>query len=337
MAFTQFDPRDLLIASEPITTTVWEGNSPTLTSFFTSSTQEASNTGRFYYNIYATVGTEGLSQFSIAYCDSQGSGSSLYNAAVNGASPSKTNYGQYRTLVLGDENSSFVFGNQTSGYFYALPIERARYKESILPGTMTLKLSGSANEISLTDDSSLNGSAVFTDAGRRYNIVSGSSGTIYTGVNNNGWTINSGSYGWLLPDVGLIILSGEALNGSIAAGGVGLSTLRNSNTNNNNPQLLYEALNASGEFTLNSKETLSSDYIFVRGRNNEYNYSTNPSFISGSTGTILYNSFIDNPQTYITTIGLYNSNQELLAVAKLSRPLLKDFTRELLIRAKLTF
>ena len=60
-------------------------------------------------------------------------------------------------------------------------------------------------------------------------------------------------------------------------------------------------------------------------------------FISGSTGAVIFPSFIDNPQTYITTVGLYNDNSELLAVAKMSRPLPKDFTKELLVRVKLDF
>jgi hypothetical protein len=88
---------------------------------------------------------------------------------------------------------------------------------------------------------------------------------------------------------------------------------------------------------LNSQETVTSDFVFVRARNGEFNYSENPSFISGSTGEVIYNSFINNPQTYPTTIGLYNDNNELLAVAKLSRPLLKDFTKEALVRVKLDF
>ena len=88
---------------------------------------------------------------------------------------------------------------------------------------------------------------------------------------------------------------------------------------------------------MNSQETVSSDYIFIRARNAEFNYSENPSFISGSTGEVIYNSFINNPQTFPTTIGLYNDNNELLAVAKLSRPLLKDFTKEALVRVKLDF
>jgi hypothetical protein len=47
--------------------------------------------------------------------------------------------------------------------------------------------------------------------------------------------------------------------------------------------------------------------------------------------------FINQPQTYITTVGMYNDSNDLLAVAKMSRPLLKDFTKEALVRVKLDF
>ena len=98
---------------------------------------------------------------------------------------------------------------------------------------------------------------------------------------------------------------------------------------------MVNALNRAGNenfgFTINSQESLSSDYIFCRAKNSEYNYSANPSFISSSTGAVLFNEFVENPTTYITTVGLYNISQELLAVAKLSRPLEKNFTKELLL------
>jgi hypothetical protein len=102
---------------------------------------------------------------------------------------------------------------------------------------------------------------------------------------------------------------------------------------------LYRAISGSGarSFTINSQETITSDYIFIRPRSSEFNYSENPSFISGSTGEVLYSNFINSPQVYITTVGLYNDTNELLAVAKLSRPLVKDFTKEALIRVKLDF
>lgn len=343
MGFKRFDTEDLVISNDAVTAAAWSNNTPELTSFFTSSIQTAGSNGEFYYSVYQTLTTndEAAIQFDLAYCDVNGSGSTFYNSLVTGSSPTRTNYGQYRTLILGDENASFVFGNQTSSYFYAINVERARFKESLLPGTMTLNLSSSAGRLSLTDDSSLNTATTFTDAGRVYNLVSGSAGTINTSQSDVGWTPGSGSYGWFLPDVGVMLLNGEALDGSFANGGINLGTSRGFDSASLNQGKVFNALNKAGTggfgFTLNSRETLSSDYIFVRARNSEFNYSENPAFISGSTGEVLFDSFIDDPKTYITTVGLYNDNSELLAVAKLSRPLLKDFTKELLVRVKLDF
>ena len=348
MAFKRLDPQDLVISTDSVTSTVWSNNNPTLTGFFTSSTQVASNIAQFYYSVFQTSSTDASAavQFDIAYCDQTGGGSELYNILVPGVSPTRTNYGQYRTLILGDENAQFVFGNTTSSYFYVINIERARYKQSLLPGTMTMFLSGSGGQISLTDDSTIASSVTYTDAGRVYNMVSGSAGTVFTGTGSlgRGWTPNSGSYGWFLPDIGVILLNGVALDAGSAGRGIGLGTLRTPNSKVNNPQLIVNALNRAATtstpsrgFKLNSQEALSSDFIFVRARNDEFNYSENPSFISGSTGEVIFSSFINNPQTYISTVGLYNDNSELLAVAKLSRPLPKDFTKELLVRVKLDF
>ena len=61
------------------------------------------------------------------------------------------------------------------------------------------------------------------------------------------------------------------------------------------------------------------------------------SYISGSTGEIIYPVLVDSPQTFISSVGLYNDNNECVAVAKLSKPLQKDFTKELLLRVKLDF
>ena len=194
----------------------------------------------------------------------------------------------------------------------------------------------------LTDNSNNVTTQTFNEAGRVYQIVSGSAGSaIESGPTPsnavaNGMTI-SGSYGLFLPDVGTILLNASALNLESNDGGVGLQTLYTSNTAVDNNTVLYSAMSSSSHFTLNSQENITSDYVFIRARNSEYNYSENPSFISGSTGTVLYSSFINSPQSFITTVGLYNDSNELLAVAKLSKPLKKDFTKEALIRVKLDF
>ena len=336
MSFLPLNPgTDFIVNSEAITATLWSGTVPTLATYFTSSTQEASSAGNYYLNVYQTASSQTISevQFAIAYANKQGSGSALYNAAVGGNSFTKTLYGQYRTLVLGDENADFNFGGVTQSDF----IDRARYKEKLFPGTFNLQLSGSGRTLELTDDSKDIASVSFNDAGRVFQIVSGSNGNAYVG---NGYTAASGSYGLFLPDIGTIILNASALDLSAANGGVGLNTTRVSNgsTGVNNTRF-FAHISGAASFSLNSEETISSNFAFIKVPNSEMNYSENPSFISSSTGEILYldEGFNFNPRTYATTVGLYNPNNELLAVAKLSRPIPKDFTKELAIRIKLDF
>ena len=334
MSFNRLAPEDFVVSSDSITAALWSGGVVPLTTFVTSSTQEAGSSGNFYLNIYQTSSAAAEVQFAIAYGNQYGSGSIWYNAAVTGSSPTLTTYGQYQVLVLGDENSGFVFGGITSSDFWVISVDRTRYKESLLPGSLSLTLSGSTGTITLTDDSQVAPSVVFNEAGRVFQLVSGSQGSVDTSINTTGYSLNSGSYGWLLPDIGTILLNPTALSATI-----GLSSNKTSNTDGLNYQRMFNAINGTTakSFFLNSQETISSDYIFIRARNAEFNYSENPSFISGSTGEVIFNSFINNPQTYPTTIGLYNDTNELLAVAKLSRPLLKDFTKEALVRVKLDF
>jgi hypothetical protein len=107
MGFKRLDPEDLVLSNAAITTAAWSNNAPTLTSYFTSSVQVVSNASEYYFDIYQTSSgdTSAAIQFGIAYCDVKGSGSVDYNTLVVGASPTRTNYGQYRTLILGDENA----------------------------------------------------------------------------------------------------------------------------------------------------------------------------------------------------------------------------------------
>ena len=178
---------------------------------------------------------------------------------------------------------------------------------------------------------------------RVFDIVSGTNGSATVSTPTSASTVTpgytpSGSYGKFLPDVGLIVLNPRALQLSGSQGGVGL-VLNDDLTDNAlvaNHSALFENIKLAQTFSLNSEETITSDYIFVRVRNSDFNYSTNPSMISGS-GEFVYSSLINNPQTFVTTVGLYNDSNELLSVAKLSKPLVKDFTKEALVRVKLDF
>ena len=107
---------------------------------------------------------------------------------------------------------------------------------------------------------------------------------------------------------------------------------------------LYQSINLatnspnySDGFRARSAEAISSTHYFVRLRWNEYNYSNNPTFRDSTTGTFVQSSFKTNPQVYVTSVGLYNDNNELLAVAKLSKPVRKSFDEEVLLRVRLDF
>jgi hypothetical protein len=351
MSFKAFQPTDIVVSSDSITATLWSNNSPQLTTFFTSSTQTTSAAGAYYYNVYQTssVLSGSAVQFAIAYGNAAGSGSLNYNNLVNGKSPTATIYGQYQDLVLGDENTDFIFGALTSSEFYAISFERARYKESLFLGSLSLTLSGSSKNLTLTDNSNYVSSIQYTNGGTRvFQLISGSLGVKYSDATttSDGYSLNSGSYGWLLPDIGVILLNPKALSSPLAGGGMAFNYSGSATASvapNVTPMTsLFTAISGGAvvggtTFYINSQETITSDYVFIRPQSSEFNYSENPSFISGSTGEVLYSQFINNPQTYITTVGLYNDANELLAVAKLSRPLQKDFTSEALIRVKLDF
>ena len=289
MSFKRLDPEDFVVSADAVQSTAWSTGAPILTNFNYSGIQKAGSSGAFYLSVYQTSSllSEAAVQFDIAYGNSTGGGSTAYNSAVPGNTPSTSVYGQYRSLVLEDENATFTFGSGdnfiTATDFWVLSIERSRYKEKIFPGTFNLTLSG--------------------------------------------------SYGLLLPDIGTMLLNPNAISQSIQVDAdvtVGLA-------NGENQQTLFDAIALGSSFQLNAEETITSDYIFINTKASEFNYSENPSFISGSTGEVIYDVFINNPQTYPTTVGLYNDSNELLAVAKLSRPLLNDFPKALLIRAKLDF
>ena len=330
MSFKRLDPEDFLVSVDSVTATAWSTNSPTLTTFFTSSVTSTNDS--YYKNVYQTASTLSSTavQFAIAYGNQNGLGSANFNDSVPGVSPTRTVYGQYRNLIYGSETANFIFGTITSSDFWAISIDRARYKEHLLKGTFNLVLSGSEIQtLKLTDNSGMVSTDTYLDCGRVYQIISGSNGTAYSGT---GYSPSSGSYGLFLPDIATIILNPLALSQSI-----NLSPSRSNDSDGLNIQRLFAAVSGAASFQLNSEETVTSDYVFVRARNSEFNYSENPSFISGSTGDVIFSTFINSPQTYMTTVGFYNDTSDLLAVAKLSKPLTKDFTKEALLRVKLDF
>jgi hypothetical protein len=342
MSFINFGTDDSVISSELITSPMWSNNAYVLTASFSSSAQENAISGKTYINVYNLFfGASGSEvQYAVAYGHISGSGSALFNAGVNEKSPTRDVYGQFRNVTYGDEAAVFNFGGTggNSRDIYAISVNRARYKESINPGTWNLKLVNGSSEILLTDNSSDSSVVNFLAGNRVYYIVSGSNGKSY---NTSSIQTNSGSYGLFFPDMGVYVLNPRALALSYADKGIGLPINETAATSytatyNINNTTLFNSINAGAHFSGRSQETISARYFFVNVKSSQYNYTTNPSIID-TNGNILYPTLIDNPQTFPTTIGLYNDVGDLLAVAKLSKPLPKDFTKQVTCRVKLEF
>ena len=344
MSFTSFANTDIVNQTSKVVTSTWTNNTNELTGVFTSSAQaqlgSPTSSGAHFIDVHLDATTSSV-QYSIAYGHKAGSGSKDFTNAVGslGRSPSRNIYSQYRQLVFGTETQNFNFTDFTPDDIYVININRARYKHNLKPGSLNLKISGSgtgtgaanAGILKLTDDSiTATGSSVVTNAGRQFNIVSGSSGVRAT--TSTGDVTNSGSYGFFYPDAGFIILNPQAIGHRINA----VKPAVGANTAANNHQKLADVIKGGASFICDSEEKLTSTYYFARARNFEFNYTTNPSFTDDS-GNVLINSMIDNPTVYITTVGLYNNSGDLLAVAKLSQPITKDFTKEALIRVKLDY
>lgn len=94
--------------------------------------------------------------------------------------------------------------------------------------------------------------------------------------------------------------------------------------------------NRISNISFNNTVELNSTIYYARANHNEFNYSANPTYVSNSK-LVTKNVSADMPVSYITTVGLYSADNELLAVAKLSEPLKKDPTTEFTLRVRLDY
>jgi hypothetical protein len=171
-----------------------------------------------------------------------------------------------------------------------------------------------------------------------YQIVSGSfDGDI-------GRTVASGDYhgiGLFYPKNGVMVLNARKVSQLC---GLNYDNGTGSAFHVDNSVRLYNQMVAvsNRNMRVRKSEIVPSTHYFVRVKNQDFNFSNNPSFvypenISGSYKGEVIDSLVEEPKTYVTTVGLYNEQNELIAVAKLSQPTKKDFSSELSFRIRLDF
>ena len=370
--FKRFEEDDIVRANPTqVSTGLWTGDTGSLVAFYTSSTQTASLAGGYFWDIYdvdPAASSLAEKQFAIAYGHIAGSGSATLAEDDNALLETKATYFQYRNILLTPDDTHFTFLPDAEGAafdadeIFIVNIYRGRLREKLDPGNWKLTLMHiSASDggdtfttHSFIDDSGQTLGESFGESGRVFNIVSGT----LTGVSGSTVVASSsvsGGFGLVYPDLGILVLNPRALASVSASALTDLSTV----INRGNPQVLLNAMvgpytasdgvpafattgslafgSGESDFQARSAESIASTHFFVRLRNQEFNYSNNPSFFNETNGAILNTNFVNDPRVFLTTIGLYNDSNELLATGKLSQPTQKSFDRELLIRVRLDF
>ena len=342
-AYKLFDQENDVVKNikATISSGIWSSGANTLSSgmFFTQSAQ-SSSTGNYFFDVYKTspaTDSEAEIQFSLAYGHLHGSGSKGTVGSATGNRASAAIHAQLVNLLLPPNSDRFTYANSTtSKHFFVISLKRARMREKMDPGNWELHLSGSSKKvgdnIKLIDDSQSTTNPESGIGGRVFNVVTGSVSTGTSVIETAAASNPGGGWGLFYPDLGLIVLNADIVNASAS-----FAVNETSNTINTNTLNFFKSVRDASYFQARREEKLSSTHYFVRAGNKEFNFSNNPTFFTSSTGDFTQPTFFKDPKVYITTVGLYNDSNELLAVAKLSQPVLKSYSREALIKVKLDF
>jgi|688.fasta_scaffold00957_51 hypothetical protein len=326
-----------------------------LSTFYTGSLTDKNK--KYYIPIYNNPqnSEDSYHQFDISFAHISGSGSKYIE---NGEDllPSKTMYRKYLLECFGTNKGKFKFKNGKNGdYFYAIQIDRDLFKDRLDPGNFQLylsPLSSSANQLYNTGsnfslnqtsdviytliDESKDTAEVITDSEGIYDYYYVTSGSLQEGVYGD---TDDDAWGIVFPKMGLIILDGVVLDQSCSFNTVTASI------DGDNIRKLFISISGSsvqtlsrtqtGSFFARSTEESLVETYFCRANYYEFNYSNNYTYITGSKGEVNNLMFRREPNSYITSIGLYNRNNELVAVGKLPQPLLKNAGTEYIFQVRL--
>ena len=349
---------DKISQTEKVTSPYFSNGTTTLaaTNIRTSSLTDSNENYFFGISHKDTLTTE---EFNIAFGSTNGYGSLK---ETNTIAETEAVYKKYASLLLAptEVTGGFIISSVGSAgvvtstlkdqEIYVLSARRSNMKDRLNKGTWTVAVSGSvtagttATILELTDDS-VNENPTASPVGDRYNIVSGSGGTVSKAASVK-------TYGHFYPDMGLMVFSAQELSASIPGKGLERNTVvsfasssqlgfgypTTTTANTKQAMRFVNTLSVVGSsLTFRDEEDQVSAQYFCRVRSGHMNFSNNPTFISGSLNELRKKKMKGNPTTFITAVQLYNNAGDLVAVGNLSTPLKKNFTSEATIKVKLTY
>jgi hypothetical protein len=263
-------------------------------------------------------------------------------------------YDETGTIRKFDADGDLTGGTKIDACFF-VNFARLLGKDEIKKGSfsMTFMTGGgpprrnteTADTITITDSGSI------TDY--RVNSPAGEYGILY--VNRAGADVVAHKAGLIYYQAGVAVITSSLFQGGYVVGSAAYPNAQfgppgsgsynfASHSASVNAMLSGSSISGACDGLRNSLQTLSfnnttelnSTIYFCRASHNEYNYSSNPTYLSSSK-LVVKNKSSDMPVSYVTSVGLYSADNELLAVAKLSEPLKKTPTNELTLRVRLDY
>ena len=274
------------------------------------------------------------------------------SASANAQNSKKVNiYNQMAQVLMGydatgsilrfDQDGNIDGGGTKHDACVFVNFSRLLTKDEVKKGSFSLKLGGEdvfaapmSSLLTITDAGAENSYKVNSPAGE-YGILSCSAGGAYSG--------SDGQVGLIFYQAGVAVLTASVFQGG-SSGSLGQNAQMNSSGEFIEAQLGSNTISENCDnfrhriydMSFNNTTELNSTVHFCRVNNNDFNYSSNPTYLSSSK-IVVKNNMSDAPVSYITTVGLYSADNELLATAKLSEPLKKDPTNEMTIRVRLDY
>ena len=269
-------------------------------------------------------------------------------------------YDETGAVRLFDEDGDIIAGGTKLRECYFVNFSRILTKDEIKKGSFEMQVMtadgfahgpASGERLIITDFSGSDGYFVNSPAGE-YGVLYATSSTDVDAVLSANRRF---AVGLLFYQAGVAVLSGsifsDAADGGILNNSKGTVTFSpagatttgfNTITASTNDVMADNLRNRLYNLQFNNTTELNSTIYFCRVNNSEFNYSANPTYLSTSSGgpseiVVKDGSVSTDPHSYITTVGLYSADNELLAVAKVSEPLKKDPSNELTLRVRLDY
>jgi hypothetical protein len=223
-------------------------------------------------------------------------------------------------------------GGDVMDEVFVLNFSRLLTKDQIKKGTFSITLGTGSFGNTFFRTSVLTDASASADGTGTSNVLGGDYGLL----------MNSASvvYGNIFYQAGIVILTSSIFASSVdfyagagASGSYSVNATLTGSTISGACDAFRERIQT---VSFNNTTEINSKIYFCRAPHNKFNYSSNPTYLSGSKIRVK-NTPSDQPVSYITTIGLYNSSGEMLAVAKLSEPIRKDPTNDITLRVRLDY